>query len=64
MEKLKIFQKDGKGERGGGLEIYIPKYLKYQDQLRALPWQGITMMLMTGLTLGIYTVLPRTPLNW
>lgn len=52
MEKVKVFQKGG-GGGGGDLEIYIPKYLKTQDRLRALPWQGITMMLMTGLTLGI-----------
>ena len=67
MEKRKIFQKDGKVENipirhirwqyskrmEGG--IYIPKDFKTQNQLRALPWQEITMMLiMTGLTLGIY----------
>ena len=37
-DEMTIFQEDGGA-------IYIPKDLKTQDQLRALPWQGIKMML-------------------
>ena len=54
---MNIFQKDGQREyilKGWKIKLYLTKDLKTQDQLRALPWQGIALILATGLTLGIH----------